>query len=38
MDFGVGISKIEVWIQNQQPWESMAPIFRENGQFWIFGP
>ena len=36
MDFGVGISK--VWIRNQHPSDTSAPIFRQNGQILIFRP
>ena len=35
MDFGVEISKILVWIWNQHPWDTCAPIFRQNG--WTLG-
>ena len=38
INVGVKISKIEVWIGNQHPWDRCAPIFRQNGQLWIFGP
>ena len=38
INVGVKISKIEVWIGNQHPWYLCAPIFRQNGQLWMFGP
>ena len=36
MDFGVKILKIKVWIRNQDPWDAICTLFRENGQLWIF--